>query len=74
MISRTIVIPAHAYGANECPATDQRGPTLAVPGKLHRVRASNGLFGASPIFSVDDDHFWSGPVPKSLQKAGITAL
>lgn len=74
MISGTIVIPTHAYGANECPATDQRGPTLAVPGKLHTVRASNGLFGASPIFNVDDDHFWSGPGPGSLQKAGITAL
>jgi len=74
LVLGVVLTPSFAFAANTCLPLSENGPILEVPGKLPSVRASNGLFGASPVFNIDDDRFWAGKGPRSLQKAGVTAL
>lgn len=74
LVAGIVLTPSFAFATNACLPLSENGPIREIPAKLPTVRASNGLFGASPIFHVDNDRFWAGRGPRSLQSAGVTAL
>lgn len=74
LVVGTVLTPSFAFAANACFPLSENGPVLEVPAKLTTVRASAGLFGASPIYHIDNDRFWAGNGPQSLQRAGVSAL